>query len=195
MRKLQIQSERLNIFLPEVNESLKAQKYFVTNQSHLRPTDPILPKDFYTLPFWEKRLASNIEEFERDQSVRFFTELKDDHKDFIGVINLTQIARGPFQACYLGYSIAQEYQGKGLMFEALQTVVSFAFTNKHLHRIMANYLPENKRSASVLKRLGFRIDGSAPDYLYIQGQWREHVLTSLTNFNWSPRDEDKVMFE
>jgi len=195
MRKIQIQSERLNIFLPEINEALKAQNYFVTNQLHLRPTDPVLPKGFLTLPFWEKRLSSNIEEFERDQSVRFFIELKNSPKDFVGVANLTQIARGPFQACYLGYSIAREHEGKGLMFEALKAVINFAFTDKHLHRIMANHLPENKRSANVLKRLGFRVDGSAPDYLYIQGQWREHVLTSITNSHWLPREEDKAIFE
>lgn len=112
----------------------------------------------------------------------------------MGVANLTQIARGPFQACYLGYSIAQSHERKGMMFEALETVVRFAFNDKRLHRIMANHLPNNGRSEKLLKRLGFRIDGSSPDYLFIQGQWREHILTSLTNRNWIPRDEDKTMF-
>ena len=194
MRKLQLQTQRLNVFIPSPEEAESALKYFVNNREHLRPTDPVLPKDFLTLAYWEKQLSANIDQYEKDQSVRFFFELKDRPKEFIGLANLTQIARGPFQACYLGYSIDHKQQGKGFMAEALEAVVNFAFEKKHLHRIMANHLPENQRSANVLKRLGFRVDGSSPDYLYIQGRWREHILNSLTNPNWTPREADKELF-
>ena len=33
----------------------------------------------------------------------------------------------------------------------------------------------------MLERLGFRIEGLAPDYLYIDGAWRDHRITSLRN--------------
>ena len=118
------------------------------------------PKDFLTLPYWENRLAVNIDEFDRDQSARFFFELTDKPGTIAGVANLTQIARGPFK---------------------------LAFKEKHL--------PENTRSANVLKRLGFRVDGSSPDYLHVQGHWREHVLNSLTNPNWTPREADRPLFQ
>jgi ribosomal-protein-alanine N-acetyltransferase len=49
---------------------------------------------------------------------------------------------------------------------------------------MANYLPENRRSARVLEKLGFRKEGEAKHYLYIDGKWRDHILTSLTNPDW-----------
>jgi ribosomal-protein-alanine N-acetyltransferase len=51
---------------------------------------------------------------------------------------------------------------------------------------MANYMPHNTRSAAVLKRLGFVIEGQASDYVRINGQWRDHVLTSLVNRAWRP---------
>ncbi|MGS9655211.1 30S ribosomal protein S5 alanine N-acetyltransferase, partial [Salmonella enterica subsp. enterica serovar Infantis] len=35
-------------------------------------------------------------------------------------------------------------------------------------------------------RLGFEKDGSAPDDLLIEGQWRDHVLTALTTPLWTP---------
>jgi ribosomal-protein-alanine N-acetyltransferase len=31
-----------------------------------------------------------------------------------------------------------------------------------------------------LQRLGFRVEGLARNYLYINGAWRDHVLTALT---------------
>jgi ribosomal-protein-alanine N-acetyltransferase len=46
---------------------------------------------------------------------------------------------------------------------------------------MANYRPENERSARVLERLGFEREGLAREYLFIDGAWRDHVLTSLLN--------------
>ncbi len=35
------------------------------------------------------------------------------------------------------------------------------------------------RSAQVLARLGFQIEGRARRYLQLNGVWRDHVLTSL----------------
>ena len=50
-----------------------------------------------------------------------------------------------------------------------------------LHRIMANYRPENERSGRLLERLGFVRGGLRERYLFIDGAWRDHVLTALTN--------------
>ena len=51
---------------------------------------------------------------------------------------------------------------------------------------MANYMPHNHRSGKLLERLGFEREGYAKDYLLIDGQWRDHVLTALTNKEWTP---------
>jgi ribosomal-protein-alanine N-acetyltransferase len=142
MRKLELQTSRLNLVIPALTEAAAALVFFETNKEQLRPTDPIVPAKFYTLEFWQKRLEKTHMEFDTDQSVRFFLEDRQKPGSFIGVTNLTQILRGPFHACYLGYSIDHRYQGKGLMFEALQQVIRYAFEEKHLHRLMANHLPE-----------------------------------------------------
>jgi ribosomal-protein-alanine N-acetyltransferase len=46
-------------------------------------------------------------------------------------------------------------------------------------------MPHNTRSAAVLKRLGFAVDGYARDYLMIDGRWQDHILTSLLNPDWT----------
>lgn len=80
------------------------------------------------------------------------------------------------------------------MVEALQPAIRYVFNERHLHRVMTNYMTENKRSAKLLQRLGFRIDGSSPDYLFVGGAWREHLMTSLTNNSWQLRSEDREYF-
>ena len=51
---------------------------------------------------------------------------------------------------------------------------------------MANYIPHNERSGRLLRRLGFMVEGYARDYLFINGAWRDHILTALTNPNPRP---------
>ena len=101
-----------------------------------------------------------------------------------GMCSFTQIARGPFQACYLGYKIDHDYEGQGLMTEALQVAIDFIFIEYNLHRIMANYMPANEKSAKLLQRLSFVIEGRAEQYLLINGRWEDHIITSLINKNW-----------
>lgn len=67
------------------------------------------------------------------------------------------------------------------MMEAVQAGIQHMFQQQGLHRIMANHVPENIRSASLLKRLGFEQEGVAKSYLKINGVWRDHVLNSLVN--------------
>lgn len=76
-------------------------------------------------------------------------------------------------------------EGKGFIFKALQRAILYMFEEHSLHRIMANYMTANKRSAKLLDRLGFEIEGYAKQYLYIQNKWEDHILTALTNENWS----------
>lgn len=97
----------------------------------------------------------------------------------VGIINVSQIVRGAFQAAVIGYSLDGCAEGRGLMTEALEAVIDYAFDGLELHRLMANYRPENTRSAAVLERLGFIKEGYAKEYLFIDGAWRDHVLTSL----------------
>ncbi|MEM9194984.1 MAG: GNAT family N-acetyltransferase, partial [Myxococcota bacterium] len=78
--------------------------------------------------------------------------------------------------------------GQGLMYEALARAIGFAFEELRLHRVMANHRPENRRSARLLERLGFHNEGFARDYLLIDGKWRDHILTALTNPAWTAPD-------
>jgi [ribosomal protein S5]-alanine N-acetyltransferase len=125
-----------------------------------------------------------ISECQDGTAARFFIFKKENPNLIIGVCNFTQIFHGPFQACYLGYKIDSDYEGKGLMLEALQAAIQYVFEKLHLHRIMANYMPTNQRSAKLLNCLGFSIEGHAKNYLLINGHWEDHVLTALSYEDW-----------
>jgi len=102
--------------------------------------------------------------------------------------NFTNVVRGPFQACTLGFSVARMREGRGLMTTVVRTGVGIMFEDYGLHRIMANHMPRNERSRRVLERCGFVREGYAKAYLKIAGRWEDHVLTALVN----PLDQPKT---
>lgn len=179
-----LNTSRLTLRLPNEADCIKIQHFDDRNKNHLsrwRSTTKEPTIDHKTeLIKWEQ-------EFKEGKSVRFLLFLKEDPKnEVIGFCNFSQIFRGPFQACYLGYHIDAAFEGKGLMSEAVSKAIDYMFEKQKLHRIMANYMPSNERSARLLHKLGFVMEGCAKKYLLINGQWEDHILTSLTNENWIP---------
>ena len=160
--------------------------FLLANRGHFATWDPPDPEGHDSAQYWHSQTLRSLMEFQSGSSVRFVLSPRDDPARIIGTANFSQISRGPFQAAILGYKIAADGEGKGLMHEALQTTIYFVFEELRLHRIHANYIPDNVRSGRLLARLGFAIEGYAKDYLFINDAWRDHVLTSLTNGRFNP---------
>ena len=144
-------------------------------------------QDELSVALWRRRLEQWAKD-ERDAiALRLMLFPRGDSTGAVlGTANFTQIVRGSFQACYLGYDLDKRVEGRGLMQEALETAIAHVFGTLRLHRVMANHLPYNQRSGALLRRLGFVPEGYARDYLFIDGAWRDHVLTALTNPNPAP---------
>ncbi|WP_209313631.1 GNAT family N-acetyltransferase [Jannaschia formosa] len=75
------------------------------------------------------------------------------------------------------------------MSKILSAALAHVFDELDFHRVMANHLPENERSARLLSRIGFEREGYAKSYLKIAGRWRNHVLTSKPNPSHSAQSE------
>ena len=175
----QLETERVLLRMGQECDISSILNYVQRNQTRLAPLEPERPLDFYTAEYWRNYLSKARREFNRGTALRLLV-LPRQSQEVIGMINFSQIFQGPFQACYLGYSLDQAWEGRGIMFEALQCALKYVFQKMGLHRVMANFVPENERSGRLLARLGFQVEGTAPNYLQIGGQWREHVLTALT---------------
>lgn len=173
-------TERLHLKLLEPRCAAAMVRFRLENREFLAPWEPTRPPEFFTRGFWEVQLAAALREFRQGSSL-CLSLLDPTEAEVIGVCNYTNIIRGTYQACHLGYAIAERHQGKGLMYEALQTSIGYVFEEMRLHRIMANYMPHNQRSGNVLERLGFTIEGRARQLLKIDGKWEDHVLTSKIN--------------
>lgn len=155
-------------------------RYFHENQHHLSQWEPIRPEGFYCSEMISQRLYQAQRDAEKGLAYQFGI-VNGAGTEMLGACNFSNIARGPFQACHLGYSIAACHEGKGIMTQALAATLEYMLGELDLHRVMAAYIPTNTRSEKLLLRLGFEKEGYAKSYLKIAGRWQDHVLTSLIN--------------
>lgn len=152
------------------------------NRAHLAPWDPPTDPGFFTEAMQARRLRDAAAALAAGTGCRYLLQPIGDPSRVIGSIHFSNIVRGAFQSCNLGYALDQQREGQALMTEALRCAIGEVFSPRiNLHRIQAAYRPENWRSAEVLKRLNFHDEGVCPDYLFIDGLWRVHRLVALLN--------------
>jgi ribosomal-protein-alanine N-acetyltransferase len=177
-----IDTARLRLSLPQREDAAQLLGYLERNREHLWPWSPPEAPGARTIEGALRRIDGQHAEYRARTSVRFWIRRRAEPSGpFIGAVSLSNIVLGAFRACHLGYHLDAERVGQGLMHEALGGAIRYAFDELQLHRIMANYVPTNERSGRLLRRLGFVVEGYARDYLFIAGQFRDHVLTSLTH--------------
>lgn len=151
-------------------------RFMISNIDRFRPSMPTIDLNALGDDHWAEVCRNAVEHADAGRALKFL--LVTNSGQVIGDVTYSNIVMGAFQSCYLGYKIDTGHEGRGLMRRALEVLNAHMFAERGLHRIMANYRPENERSGGLLKRLGFTIEGHARDYLFLDGAWRDHVLTS-----------------
>lgn len=177
-----LKTDRTSLTLLQVQDALLMQLYYVENWRYLKPWEPKRNDDHFSLQGWQKILLRYNQSFKQGRTANF-AALNLAQNEVIGVANFSSIVHGPAKFCNLGYSIAEKYQGQGLMYEILQKLIPYMMESYDLHRIHANHMPHNERSAKLLKRLGFEKEGYARDFLQIDGKWQDHVLNAYIRPN------------
>lgn len=75
----------------------------------------------------------------------------------IGIFRQGNIHR---QTAELGYYIAEEYWGKGIMTEAVKQICEYVFANSDIIRIYAEPFAYNIASCRALEKAGFQYEGT-----------------------------------
>ncbi len=100
--------------------------------------------------------------------------------EIAGYANISGIVLGALRGGYLGYAAFRPYAGTGHASAGVRLVIGYAFGPLGLHRLEANIQPGNEPSKRLARRLGFRLEGFSPDYLFIDGAWRDHERWAIT---------------
>ena len=94
----------------------------------------------------------------------------------IGACNMTHIERGVSQSAKLGYWVGEHYARQGFARASVKAACRFCFETLGLHRVEAAVQSDNLASIKVLENVGFQREGTARDYLKIDGKWQDHIV-------------------
>jgi ribosomal-protein-alanine N-acetyltransferase len=147
--------------------------YWGRNRQHLSPTQPHRDGGFWTVEGQRKR----VERASNDVAVgRMYPFLVREDGRLVAEVGLSDVARGAFHSCHVGYSVDADRLRCGIASWAASAVADMAFHDLGLHRLQAATMVENVTSQRVLQRCGFDRIGVAAGYLAIAGAWEDHVL-------------------
>ncbi|HHF2850910.1 TPA: ribosomal protein S5-alanine N-acetyltransferase [Vibrio diabolicus] len=169
----------------EIGDADMIAEYFQANREYLKPFEPKREEAFFSVNGWLQKLIK-LNELHRMGLGYYCLLVRASSGEMLGTVSFSNLSRFPFYSCNVGYSLAEKAQGHGYMRRGLTMACDYMFNVQKLHRIQAGYMPHNKRSEAVLEHVGFNREGYAKDYLLINGEWQDHVLTSLINPNWQP---------
>lgn len=178
--KAVVETERLRLKILDATMAESVLEYYLLNRAFLESWEPKRSEGFYTYETQFSSLALDTQAMERGEMLRYWIYLKDGTGP-IGTIALTNIIRGVFKSCFLGYKLSESHGGKGYMVEAIEKIVEIAFQELKLHRIEANIMPHNIRSRKSVEKLGFIEEGLSEKYLKINGKWEDHYRFTLIN--------------
>jgi ribosomal-protein-serine acetyltransferase len=84
----------------------------------------------------------------------------------------------------LGYWIAQDEQGRGIVTRAVRAMTDHAFGAWKLNRIEIRAGVENLPSRRIPERLGFREEGRLLQAERVGDRWVDHVLYAMLAADW-----------
>ncbi len=176
-RPLRIETERMTLRPPQHGDYRGWASLREESCDFLTPWEPSWSHDHLSRKAFSNRVYWASRSIAAGTAVPVFL-IRHADQSVLGAITLDNVRRGPAQAGTLGYWVGQRYARQGLMCEAIEALVHYAFTTLDLSRIEAACLPGNTASRGVLEKSGFKYEGVAQSYLQINGRWRNHVLYS-----------------
>jgi ribosomal-protein-serine acetyltransferase len=106
--------------------------------------------------------------------------------EIVGMVGL-HVAEPHNQGARVGYWLAEDRQGRGLVTRAVTVLVSHAFEELGFNRIEIRAAPGNAPSRAIPERLGFVEEGILRQAERVGEGYRDNVVYSMLARDWAAR--------
>ncbi len=133
-----------------------------------------------------QNLQEAISEIEKPDRQKFYLRIEDKEKGtHIGEVGYTVTGyAGEGKIVQAGYFIRKEFWNKGYVTEAMEAVLSFAFTRGGVAVVMTGCLKENRASERVMQKCGMIKEQDCCLKEWYDGRLKERVLYRLPKQEW-----------
>lgn len=113
-------------------------------------------------------LQAGLEKYEQGRFYRWGAALKEDDS-LIGLIELLRFDEET-NSCSFVYMLGSDYWNRGYATEMLKAVLSFAFEELELERVVVDHMADNPASGAVMRKAGMRHIGTE------KGKYNKHGI-------------------
>lgn len=165
-----------------LNRNFKEFPLLATKRLRLRKLDAEdalailnLRSDLEVNKFLNRKIAHNLDDarqfinvvnnyIDTNSSIYWAISFKDS-KELVGTIGLFGFSEEE-QKCEIGYELLTKFQGQGILFEAAEQVIKYAFEKLGVNLIEAIFHRDNLRSINLLEKLSFeKLDTISSDLM------------------------------
>jgi [ribosomal protein S5]-alanine N-acetyltransferase len=141
-----------------------------------------------------KKIADNLTDafphpYSREDGITFINRFKDDNPMRAFAIAVDGIACGSIgvfpqadvhrKSAEMGYWLAEEYWGRGIITEAIRQMVGYGFKTFDINRIFARPFSSNLASQRVLLKAGLKLEARLEKSIYKNGQFLDELIFSI----------------
>jgi [ribosomal protein S5]-alanine N-acetyltransferase len=94
----------------------------------------------------------------------------------LGMIDFSTLARNEFQWGRIGYTIHNQFWGRGYGKEAVAGALNVAFSELDFHRIEAHINLDNHASIQLAKSTGMEFECIRKGFIHELGEWTDHLI-------------------
>ena len=87
----------------------------------------------------------------------------------------------------IGYIVHPDHAGRGYATEATLPLLSVAFDDLGLHRVIGRTEARNVASARVLEKLGLRLEAHFVENELVKGEWQSELVYAILDREWKSR--------
>lgn len=156
-------------------EAERVLSFYNKNKEAFQKYETSKPANFYTLEFQQKLLAAEYQDFIHGKYIRLFLFNRNEPDKIIGTVSFSDMKRSAFFSCQIGYKIDSDYKNKGFGFKMLTYSIQILEQEWNMHRFEAYIFPDNLPSVRLIKKVGFEFEGIAKSYVYLNGNWTDHL--------------------
>jgi len=121
----------------------------------------------------------------------FVVRLNDDRHTPVGVVYIWHYVTHR-KSWEIGYCILPKYRRKGYCFEAVSTLLKYAFDDYGAHRVVAMCSSRNEASWQIIEKLGMTRKGVFRQELPCNGKWVDQLFYAILDNEYKEQKNDVI---
>ncbi len=126
-----------------------------------------------------------LDRYQKDEAGEWGIELKESSR-LIGSMGFVKLDEANSCAS-IGYALANRYWGQGIMTEAVERLIEFAFGEMNLNRVEAVHFLPNEASGRVMQKAGMKYEGILRQRMYSKNKYWDVKQYAIIREDWESR--------